>query len=211
MTTSPSWLPTWPSTFPDLGAIARRVMPAQFPEGLYDAEADTDESKDVRSVADVFNLVQQTAHWIRACIAPQNDSNGLFLSLWETCLGVGKGATVAIRSAIITSAWRIRWTMTKASTQAVFAEHYGVAPAFVNFTVPTYAQILAAVAGSTDAAYRKIFQMTLDGGGVPPLSWSAAEMEARKRAPAWEQWVIAEESQGEWDSRASTWDHTTWA
>lgn len=124
MTTSPSWWPTWPTTFPDVEAVYHETVPAQFPD-LY-GDLGSDEAKDIDAIAAVLSLVAQGSQWVRDRIFPQNDSGGLFLPLWEGAFGIVVKGTMAVRQAVVIRSARYKLgTGVESAVRAIFAPVFG--------------------------------------------------------------------------------------
>lgn len=125
MTTSPSWFPSWPSTFKDIEDAYLRTIPRQWPAGLYNEG--TDERRDLDAIAVVMSWVAQGSEWIRQRVFPQYDDGAMMLPLWEEALSLSKSATIALRQAAVIAYCRLMLgTATKATIQKIMAPIFGV-------------------------------------------------------------------------------------
>lgn len=210
MTTSPSWFPAWPSSFPDLESTYAETIPRQFPEGLYD-NAESDEYKDIQAMAVVFSWVAQGGEWIKRRIFPQFDTGAMFLHLWESCFGIAMRATTTLRqNAIIAHMRYMRGTATKEQLQAIFAPIFGTAdPSDIEFSYCSLADAVTA-APDTQAGWNQILN-TLHiysaCGNVP--DWDALWDTIRAVQPTWQRWGGGSYKQLKWDTQGG-WDTACW-
>jgi hypothetical protein len=209
-TTSPSWFPSWPASFPDLEEIYLKSVPRQFPWGLYEDET-TDEYKDIQAMAVVFSWVAQGGEWIKRRIFPQFDSGAMFLGLWEECYNIARRATTAARqNAIIAYMRHMRGTATKEQLQAIFAPIFDEAdPSKILFAWATPAQIHA-LNPDTQAEYNAginslhVYHTT---GNIP--DWAALWDTIRAVQPTWIRMSGGEYKTLKWDTQGG-WDTACW-
>jgi len=211
-TTAPDWLPTWPATFADVEAAYAESVPRQYPEGLY--QQGTDEYTDLVAQSVVLSWVRQGSEWVIRRIFPQLDTDGLFLGLWEGCLGVVQRATTAGRqAAIVASARYGRGTATTEKIQNIFAPIFGIDPGDVAFRWATLAEIATAGpdAGAATAKCHNMLHI-YDANETAEPDRTLAEDAIALCKPTWQTWSCGRMQYLKWGAHANdgAWNERVW-
>lgn len=211
-TTSPTWFPSWPTTFPDVQDAYELSVPRQYPEGLY--EEGTDEWLDIKSQSIILSWVAQGSEWIQRRIFPQLDAGAMFLHLWEECLAVVQRATTADRqAAIVSSARNARGTATTEKIQNIFAPIFGIDPEDVAFEYATRADIETA-APDTNQGWAKCLNMLhiydINETAVPDRDMAEDAIAICK--PTWQLWSVGQYKRLKWGVTGAegAWNQATW-
>ena len=209
-TTSPSWHEAWPTDFPDLEAVYRQTVPAQFPD-LYD-DLDSDEAKDIDATAKVLSWVAQGSQWIRGRLFPQKDTTAIFLDLWETALGILAKGTIALRQRAVIRSFRYSLgTGTEAAVRAIFAPIFGDEdnPAAVEFASPSAAEIAACVTTEEGWAMATTSLHIYHAAQTTAPDRPSAVDAMEQTKPAHETWSAGQYKTLKWDTEGG-WDTACW-
>jgi hypothetical protein len=208
-TTSPSWMPSWPTSFPDIGAIYDQTIRRQF-GNLYD-DATSDEYADVTTIAECIGVIAQMSTWIRRHLFPQFDDDALFMDLWESAFGVAQRVSATARRTAIIRAMRYSLgTATKEAVQAIFA------PVFQSADDPSTVAFECAsnhtVSCNTDEGFRRanthLHIYDSAEGTEPDEATAKAAIAATK--PAHETWTVGRYKTFQWGSSGGTWGNSCW-
>jgi hypothetical protein len=213
-TTSPSWWPTWPTSFTDLSGIYDQTVRRTF-GNLYE-DVQSDEHKDVGAIAEVFSLVAQGSMWIRNRLFPQVDTDAIFIDLWETAFGILQRGTVTDRQNVILRTARYTLgTVTDAAARAIFAPLFGEPG---NANAVTFTTIGAAgIAdlqndpGTTEDQWAKATtSMHISHTGETAEPDRSAALDAIEQSKgAHETWTIGQYKSLKWDTEGG-WDTACW-
>jgi hypothetical protein len=211
-TTSPSWWPTWPTSFPDISGVYDQTIRPTF-GNLYE-DVTSDEYKDVGAIAEVFSLVAQGSTWIRNRVFPHLDSDAIFMDLWETALGILQRGTVADRQNVLLRT--IRYTLgtaTDAATRAIFAPLFGDPgnPDAVVFTSPSAADLEANPPTTEEGWARATTSLHISHNGETTEPDRKAALDAIEQCKgAHETWTVGLYASAKWDTQGG-WDTACWS
>ena len=133
---NPTWLPAWPSAFPDFETALRYIVPAQYPDGLYHEEGQA--RLDQEAIGIVFSWLRKGAEWGLQRFWPWLDDDALFLDRWESAFGLEPTGSVATRQRRVVASMRNRGTLTEAVLTAIFEWVFGTEdPADITVVAPT--------------------------------------------------------------------------
>jgi hypothetical protein len=212
ITTSPTWLPTWPAGFPDVQDEYQQTVPRQFPAGLYGASSD--EHLDIVSIGEIYSWLRQGSTWVSRRLWPHLDVTGEFIGLWENAFGLVAAFAVSTRRDNVLRAMRYHLgTATESAVRAIFAPLFGFAdnPGSVSFASPTHAQVAAAGFDSEDGwamATNSLHIYPTDEGAIPDHAALDAALEQTK--PTYQRWTAGQYKYAKWDTQG-TWDHACWS
>jgi uncharacterized protein YmfQ (DUF2313 family) len=141
----PSWFPTVsrPSNWRDYSAIYRKVLPREWPPGLW--RLGSEGLKDLYALAESLAMVRDRLEWVLVAYFPAYDTNGVFLGHWESVFGIAPADTIAERQNRILAYMRaLRAAMTAAQLKVTFARAFGSDdPADVSIDSPDPADVTA--------------------------------------------------------------------
>ena len=212
---TPSWLPTWPTGWPDIEARYKALVGSMVPRGLFDPDGEN--AADWAAIGEALGQVRKLIEWVLGNSLPHRDSEGMFLWRWEELLQlVARGAT-ATRQAWIVARLRQRGTETLSLAKAVMAGAWGeIDGSFLSVYHQDPAVYYAERGGyTTDAAYDIREQQYLHfyptAEDVAP-DWDIAADLIARFAPTWAYWTVGRYKVMEYDGGAdSGWDRGHWS
>lgn len=207
-TTAPSWLPAWPSGWPDIEPVYRDLVERIFGPDVYDDDAP--EKDDQRALGSVLSWIGQAEQWIHRRIYPSRDSGNLFTALWEEALGIPQGPAAA-RNDRVLAAFRHRGTGTRELIQAIFAPVFGTTDlADISFVAPDPG---AHPAGASDYdkidLQNQIHIYSTNEDLDPDHGWGRDLI--KKSKPTWERWTIGRYQTAQYDVDGKGYDEATYA
>jgi uncharacterized protein YmfQ (DUF2313 family) len=142
---TPNWLNTPPSSWPDLTEHWKRIVTGAFNKWTVQEPEDDSAIQAVYNiVGEAFSYVHQVYQWILDAIVPSMDTNALFLDDWEKHFDLKPGNTTADRIASIQGAARLLGkTATRSLVKAVFAPVFNTASDKVGITWARMEDIIA--------------------------------------------------------------------
>jgi hypothetical protein len=211
-TTSPSWWPAWPASFPDISAVYDQTIRRVF-GNLYE-DVESDEYKDVGAIAEVFSLVAQGSTWIRHRIFPQADAGAVFLDLWEAMYGLFASGTVTQRqSTVVRTSRYTLGTATEDAVRAIFAPIFGDDgnPDAIVFTSPSAADLEANPPTTEEEWARATTSLHISHNGETTEPDRKAALDAIEQCKgAHETWTVGRYAAAKWDTQAG-WDTGCWS
>ena len=209
----PSWFPTAarPSSWRDWGEVYKKVIPRDWPFGLFNPEAEA--WYDLQAIGESLAMTRDMMQWVLTAYFPRWDTNAAFLGRWERVLGISLAATIAAREERVTSHLRtIRATMTQDQVKAAFARAFGSDSADdVSLTSPTAADI-ATAAPAEDWQWvlaSTVMHIFSTGGSINPDRKIVDDLIDRLE-PTGETWTCGQYDVLKWDT-AGAWDQAVWS
>lgn len=144
--TAPSWLPAWPSHWPDFEESFARWVPAEWPKRLWRLASNG--YNDTLSVANIMAQTRKTLEWVLETVWPWLDTNELFLKKWEEVFGTWNIGSGIPKYAWLTALMRLRKNMDYAGVRSILIAAFGTldGPENIRETSPTIANLPTYVA-----------------------------------------------------------------
>lgn len=144
MSTAIPWLPTTPSSWPDLVGQYIQAIPKLWPKRMY--RRGGGHYLDLEAVGEVLGAGRLYLQWVLMAGLPHMDTGGVLLHLWEEDFGLVPAATVAKRVASLEAKVRLRGTVADAVLKAIFLPAFPGATGLDDLTVtrPNYEELHAA-------------------------------------------------------------------
>lgn len=191
----PSWFPAAarPSTWEDWGAIYKRVIPREWPRGLF--SSDSDALADLQAFGESMGLARDLMEWLLRAFSPRLDSTGTLLGRWEDALGISRQALIATRLAWITARCRLLSKyMTEADIKGIMCWAWGSTdPAVVSLVHPDTSTIVTydTLGVVTYVQNQNCLHIYRTGESAAP-NYRLADSLIAQIKPTWQDWTVGQ-------------------
>ena len=204
-----SWLPSWPSGWPDLVGAYQRGLAAVVPRGLVRWGGEV--AKDWRAVAESLAYVHQTLEWIRRSVTPHVDTEEIQSDRWGEDYRVYKRTGGVSRRMWIAAKMRQIGTLTEDMARQILA---GAWDSMDPDILETYRQpILAAGTEPTDELqFREQSHVHIyHAAETDAPDFAEAEDLIQRIKPTWATWTVGRYQTMRYDDDDSGWDRGCWS
>jgi hypothetical protein len=208
---APSWLPTWPTNWPDIVDAYEAIIPRDWPRQLF--RRDSQAYADNEAFGESLSMVRQLLEWILRHVMPQNDSNALFIDRWESTFNLYPAEALADRVSALEGKWRHRGTTTKSMVTAMMVGQYG--PGTVYFVRAEVDDVVTSETRGSVTYAEAFYQLGVIHTNADSDGYAAGEKLMDLIQPHGETWWVGSittstEGFGLWDDSEAVYDHCAW-